>query len=120
MGDFATAGRVTNMDRILQVEICSEFGEVIGIVIHIVSVAGLARSSVTSPVMGDDAIAMIQEVHHLGVPVVGRQRPSMRKDDGLATAPIFVIDLRSVFSRDRRHKNLPSSMYLAKSAVNFV
>jgi hypothetical protein len=36
-----------------------ERGEVIGIVIHVVSVAGLARASVTSPVMGDDAIAMI-------------------------------------------------------------
>jgi len=47
-----------------------EFGEVIGIVIHIVSVAGLARSSVTSTIMGNDAIAMIQEEHHLGVPVV--------------------------------------------------
>jgi len=34
-------------------------GEVIGIVIHVVPVAGLARSAVTSPIMGDDAIAMI-------------------------------------------------------------
>jgi hypothetical protein len=31
-----------------------ERGEVIGVVIHIVAVAGLARSSVTSPVMRDD------------------------------------------------------------------
>jgi hypothetical protein len=37
----------------------SEFGEVIGKVIHVVSVAGLARASVTSPVMRDDAISMI-------------------------------------------------------------
>jgi hypothetical protein len=34
-------------------------GEVIGVVIHVVSVSGLARSSVTSPVMRDDSIAMI-------------------------------------------------------------
>src|SRR2546428_11857651 len=84
-----------------------ERGEVIGIVIHIVAVAGLARSSVTSTIMGDDAIAMSRQEHNLGVPIVGRQRPSVRKDDGLAAAPIFVIDLRSVLSRDCRHKTSP-------------
>jgi hypothetical protein len=36
-----------------------ERGEVIGVVIHVVSVTGLSRSSVTSPVMGEDSIAMI-------------------------------------------------------------
>src|SRR6266478_8515380 len=80
-----------------------ECGEVIGVVIHIVSVAGLARSSVTSPVMGDDAIAVTQEEHHLSVPIVGRQGPSVTKHYGLSFAPVLVIDLRSVFCVNRRH-----------------
>jgi len=36
-----------------------EWREIIGVVIHIVPVAGLAEASVTSPVMCDDAIATI-------------------------------------------------------------
>jgi hypothetical protein len=59
MRHFAAAGRMTNMDRILQIEMRREFGEIIGIVIHIVSVVGLARSTVTSAVMGDDSVAMV-------------------------------------------------------------
>ena len=47
------------MDCILQVEMLGDRGEVIGIVIHVVAVAGLARPSVTSAVMSDNAKAMI-------------------------------------------------------------
>src|SRR2546426_12841137 len=83
-----------------------ERGEVIGVVIHIVSVAGLARSSVTSSIMCDDSIAMIQEKHHLSVPVIRTQRPAMAEDNWLSFSPILVIDLRAVFSRDCRHKNI--------------
>jgi hypothetical protein len=45
--------------------------KVIGIVIHIVTVGRLARAPVTPPVMGDNAKAVIQEEHHLRVPIVG-------------------------------------------------
>src|SRR5712692_1563780 len=93
--------------------------EVIGVVIHIVSVAGLARSPVTSPIMGDDAIAMIQEKHHLSVPVIRTQRPAMAEDNGLSFSPILVINLRSVFSRDCRHKTSPFGRVPAKSAGEF-
>src|SRR5713226_5612057 len=86
---------------------CSEFGEVIRIVIHIVSVAGLARSSVTSPIMGDDAIAMIQEKHNLGIPVIRTKWPAVTKHNRLSFAPVLVIDLCSVFCRDCRHKTSP-------------
>src|SRR5713226_4528858 len=81
--------------------------EVIGVVIHIVSVAGLARSPVTSPIMGDDAIAMIQEKHHLGIPVSRTQWPAMTENNRLSVSPILVIDLCSVFCRDRRHNTSP-------------
>src|SRR2546422_7329020 len=81
--------------------------EVISVVIHIMSVAGLARSPVTSSIMGDDAIAIIQEKHHLGIPVIRTQWPAMTENNRLSLSPILVIDLCSVFSRDCRHKTSP-------------
>src|SRR5438270_176825 len=81
----------------------SEHRKIVGVVIHIVSVAGLAGASVTAPVMCDDAIAVIQEEHHLRVPVVARKRPTVRENDRLAAAPILVIELRAVFRRDGTH-----------------
>src|ERR1700682_3301222 len=81
----------------------ADCGEVIGVVIHVVSVPRLTRSSVTSPIMGDDAIAMIQEEHHLRVPVVRTKWPAVPKHNRLSFAPVLVIDLCSVFCRDRRH-----------------
>src|SRR5258708_1633001 len=85
----------------------SERGKVIGVVIHIVTFPGLARSSVTSPIMVDDAIAMIQEEHHLRVPVIRTQRPAMAEDNGVSFSPVLVIDLCFVFFRDRRHNTSP-------------
>ena len=78
----------------------SERREVVGVVIHIVSIAGLAGASVTSPVKCDNAIAVIQEEHHLRVPVVARKRPTVRENDRLAATPILVVDLCAVFGRD--------------------
>src|SRR5258708_7070533 len=95
----------------------SECGKVIGIVIHVVSVAGLARSSVTSPVMGDDSIAVIQEEHHLGVPVICTQWPAVAEDNWLSLAPVLVIDLCSVFCCDRRHTS--SSYFSLIDTIGF-
>src|ERR1022692_88715 len=53
--------------------------------------------------MGDDPVAVLQEEQHLGVPVVGRKRPAVTKDNRLARAPVLVEDLRSVGRRDRAH-----------------
>jgi hypothetical protein len=39
----------------------------------IVIIGGLGRTPVTPTVMRDDAVAAIQEEHHLGVPIVGAQ-----------------------------------------------
>src|SRR3981081_72421 len=77
--------------------------EIIGIMIHIVTVGRLRRTPVTPTVMRDDAKAVVQEKHHLGVPIVRAQRPAVREDDWLALAPVFVIDLRTVFGRYHAH-----------------
>ena len=63
----------------------------------------LAGATMAASVMGDDAKAAIEKEQHLGVPIVGRQRPAMAEDDGLACAPILVENLRAVLRGDRRH-----------------
>ena len=78
-------------------------GEVVRIVIHVVTVAGLAGAAVAAAGVGDDPIAVIEEEQHLGVPVVGRQRPAVAEDDRLARAPVLVEDLRAVRGGDRAH-----------------
>src|SRR5882724_1973371 len=67
--------------------------KVVGIVIHVMAVARLGGPAVASPVMGDDAIAVFEEEHHLRVPVIGRQWPAVAEDDGLSFAPVFIIDV---------------------------
>src|SRR6185312_3252356 len=57
----------------------------------------------TPAVMRDDAIAMLEEKHHLRIPVIGRQRPAMAEHDGLTFAPVLVEDLDAVFGRNRIH-----------------
>src|SRR5712692_2824882 len=57
------------------------------------------------PVVGYDAIAVVEEEQHLRVPIIGRERPAVAKHDGLTFAPVLVVDLRPVFRRNRRHRS---------------
>jgi hypothetical protein len=59
-------------------------------------------------VMGDAAISVGNQKEHLVFPGVCAQRPAMAEDCGLSAAPVLVIDLRSVFGRDRGHRILLS------------
>jgi hypothetical protein len=40
---------------------CGQSCQVIGVVVHVVTTAGLRGAAVPSPVMGDDSAAMAQE-----------------------------------------------------------
>ena len=39
--------------------------------IHVMSVTGLGGTSMSAPVVGYDAIAVVEEEHHLRVPIIG-------------------------------------------------
>ena len=82
-------------------------GKVVGIVIHVVTVGGLAGAAVPAAIVSDDAIALIEKEQHLRIPVIGRQRPAMTENDGLTLAPILVVNLDAVFGRDCAHGFLP-------------
>jgi hypothetical protein len=103
MRDFAATGGVADVDSVLQIEMRRQRRKVVGIMVHVMAVGRLGRSSVASSVMGDHAVAVTEEKQHLRVPVIGRQRPTMAEDDGLSLAPILVVNLRSVFGCNRVH-----------------
>ena len=105
VGRFATAGGVTDMDRVSQVEVLDHGGSIGRIVIHVVTVAHLRRAAMAAPVMGDDTIALVEEKEHLVVPVVGAQRPAVVEDDRLCglRAPVFVVNLNAILGREGAH-----------------
>src|SRR6185436_7121247 len=104
-----TAGGVTNVDGVSQVEMLYHSRNVGGVVIHVVTVAHLRRAAMAAPVMGNDAVALVEEIEHLGVPIVAAQRPPMVEDDRLCAlrSPVLVIDFGAVFGRDRAHVLAP-------------
>ena len=104
-GRLAAAGRVADVDRVAQVEVLDDRGGVGGVVVHVVPVADLARPAVAAPVVGDDAVALLDEEEHLGVPVVGAQRPAVVEHDrlGVLRAPVLVEDVGVVLGGDEAH-----------------
>ena len=76
----------------LQVEMLDDCSGVGGVVVHVVAATDLARPAMAAPIMGDDAVALFDEVEHLRIPVVSAQRPSVMKDDRLTGTPVIVKD----------------------------
>src|ERR1700758_397977 len=74
--------------------------------IHVMAATGLGGAAMAAPVMGYDAIAVLEEEQHLRVPIIGRQRPAVAEHDGLTFAPVLVEDLNAVFGGDRSHAGL--------------
>jgi hypothetical protein len=101
--DLAAAGGVPDVDGVVEIEVRGQRGQVVGIMIHVVAVAGLGGASVPAAVMGDDSVAVVEEEHHLVVPVVGRERPAVAEDDRLARAPVLVEDIGAVSGSDGSH-----------------
>jgi hypothetical protein len=92
-----------DMNGVAESQMLDHGGRVSGVVVHVVAVRHLARASVAAPIDTDDAVAMLDEEQHLGVPVVGAERPPVVEDDRLAFAPVFVEDLDSFAGCDRAH-----------------
>jgi hypothetical protein len=63
------------------------------------------RILTTTPIMSNNPASMVGQEKQLILPVVRVQRPSMREDNDWArlVAPVFVVDLGSIFGGDKRH-----------------
>src|SRR5262249_14545022 len=104
---------MANVNGVTQAEVLDDRGDVGSIVVHVVTVADLARTAMAAPVMGDDAIALLHEVEHLRIPVVAAQGPAVMLDDSLTRAPVFVKDLNAILCGDRAHY-LPSFAWVRR------
>ena len=58
---LAAAGRVTDMHGIMQIEVFGQRREVVGVVVHVMTVAGLARAAVAAAVEPDAFDAAVAE-----------------------------------------------------------
>ena len=67
---LAPAGRMADMDSVLEIKMFEHGTGIGGVVVHVVTVVHLGRATVTPTVMSDSAIAFAEEVKHLVVPVV--------------------------------------------------
>jgi hypothetical protein len=70
MDHFAATGRVADMDGIFQIQELCKFRNVCGMSIHVMPGGSLGRPSMTSAIMRNNAVAVIEEKHHLPVPVI--------------------------------------------------
>jgi hypothetical protein len=66
----------------------------------------LSGPAMATPVVCNRAEAVLCEEEHLPVPHVCVQGPAVRERNGGASAPIFVVNLRSIFCRDSTHLTL--------------
>ena len=55
--DLAAAGGVADVNGVLEIEMRGDSREIVGVMIHVVTVGGLRRAAVAAPVVGDDAKA---------------------------------------------------------------
>src|SRR6266566_3455567 len=88
---LAAAGRMPDVNCILQIELVRHGLQIVGIVIHIMAAIGLSRAAVSAPINGDDPIALGEKEEHLRVPIVRAEWPAVAEHDRLSTAPILVI-----------------------------
>src|SRR3546814_18862107 len=72
---------MADMDGLLQVQRLRQRDHIGSVGVHVVAGIGLGRTAMAAAVMGDDPIALAEEEQHLGVPVVGAERPAVMEDD---------------------------------------
>src|SRR6266446_9784489 len=112
---------MADVNRILQIKMIGDGLQIIGIVVHVMSVAGLTRATMSAAISRNDAVAFAEEKKHLRVPIIRRERPAVTEDNRLPAAPVFIIDVdvRSVLFSDGHvwHKRLPFSLSCTKQSA---
>src|SRR5580704_18395684 len=102
------------MNGVLQIEICRYGGKIVGVVIEVVTIEHLTGAAVAAAIVGNHAIALLEEEQHLVVPIIARQRPAVAEHDGLTLAPVLVIDFDAVLRFDKTHVKHPSPMKFSR------
>src|SRR5438876_7004894 len=99
MHHLAAARGMADVNRIFQVEMIGDRLQIVSIVVHVVSAAGLSRATISAPIRGNAAETFAEEKKHLRVPIIRRERPAVTEHNRLPATPVFIIDVdvRSVF-----------------------
>src|SRR5207247_10870613 len=90
---LAAAGRMADVNRILEVEVIGHGLQIVGIMVHVVSAAGLSRATMSTSISCDDAETFAEEKKHLRVPIIRRERPAVTDHHRLPAAPVLIIDV---------------------------
>lgn len=100
---FAATRREAHEGHFSEIEVLDQRREIVGVRVHLVALRGLARSTVTTTIVGDAAKPSRREQEHLALPAVRAERPAMTEDHHRARAPVFGVKLRSVLRRQGGH-----------------
>src|SRR5947207_5211365 len=90
---LAAARGMADVNRILEVEMIGHGLQIVGIMVHVVSAAGLSRATMSTPISCNDAETFAEEKKHLRVPIIRRERPAVAEHNRLPAAPVFIIDV---------------------------
>src|SRR5262245_24946704 len=93
---------MANVNRILQIQMIGDGLQIVGIMVHVMSGAGLSGPTMSASIGGDDTSTVGEEEEHFRVPIICTQWPAMTEYDPLPFAPVLVIDVdvSSVFFSD--------------------
>src|SRR5260370_42276791 len=80
---LAAASRMADVNRILQVEMIGDGLQIVSVMVHVMSVAGLTRATMSAAISRNDAIAFAEKKKHLRVPIIRRERPAVTEDNRL-------------------------------------
>jgi hypothetical protein len=102
-GDFPAPRGMADHGDFFQIELVKKLCQVVGILIHVIPVPGLARAAMSTAIVRDAAIAVGGEVEHLCLPRIGRQRPAVAEADDRAGAPVLIVNRSAIFGGDCAH-----------------
>lgn len=93
------------MNGAMGTKVIDHRSHIIGIVVHVMAIPYLARATMAAAVVRHHTKPLGREEQHLGIPVIGTERPAMVEMDDLRIAgtPVFVEDLNAVFGCDVSH-----------------
>ncbi len=92
-GELSRSHREADENDVAQVECLQHRVEVGGEGVVVVAGVDLRRSAEPTAVVGDDAIALCEQLAGLALPAVAVERIAVDQDDGLTRSLVFVVEL---------------------------
>src|SRR5438552_15347480 len=91
MHHLAAAGRMADVNRILQVEMIGHGLQIVGIMVHVVSAAGLSRATMSTPISCNDAETFAEEKKHMRVQIIRLESPAVAYSNLLPCDSDFIL-----------------------------